>query len=284
MKEKKGRRKVAGLDKFEVMRERYQGIPEYKEAYKWYVKTLYALQKKWTAMHKKEEAARQRLQADKRALRTRQDDAEYKEIEARLREDGDDIAKVWVVPPTRNLKMLTNSVNKVKDAIRRNEKSPLDKDAGTVPALLEEYWTQMDAARMAMISGNLEGAEEILQKNKAYDTILRLKPTLFPHDYRAPLTAQHKEMERTIRTRSRNYSNLKRQLERATEALDRVTNAASAQLENAMSAVQKELDTDTGENTMEVEQEKPAETPAAQPAEGAPAEPAPAEEPANEQK
>lgn len=289
MKEKKGSRKVAGLDKFEVMRERYQGIPEYKEAYKWYVKTLYALQKKWTAMHKKEEAARQRLQADKRALRTRQDDAEYKEIEAHLREEGDDIAKVWVVPPTRNLKMLTNSVNKVKDAIRRNEKSPLDKDAGTVPALLEEYWKQMDEARMAMISGNLEGAEQILQKNKAYDTILRLKPTLFPHDYRTPLTAQHKEMERAIRTRSRNHGNLKRQLERATEALDRVTNAASAQLENAMSAVQKELDTDTGENTMEVEQEKPAETPAAQPAEAAPAaegpaEAAPAEQPAEEQK
>lgn len=269
MKEKKGRRKVAGLDKFEVMRERYQGVPEYKEAYQWYVKTLYALQKKWTNMHKKEDAIRQKLQSDKRALRTRQDDAEYKEIEAKLREDGDDIAKVWVVPPTRNLKMLTTGVNKVKDAIRRNEDRPLDKEAGTVPALLEEYWKQMDEARMAMINGNLEGAEEILKNNKAYERIVRLKTYLFPNDYRTPLMEQHKLMERAIRERSRNYGNLKRQLERAIESLDRMTNAASAQLESAMSAVQRELDSDTGESTMEVEQEKPAEQPATAPAEPA---------------
>ena len=267
MKEKKGRRKVAGLDKFEIMRERYQGIPQYTEAYQWYVKTLYALQKKWTTMHKKEEAIRQRLQPDKRALRTRQDDAEYKDIEAKLREEGDDIAKVWVVPPTRNLKMLTNSVNKVKDAIRRNEDRPLDKEVGTVPALLEEYWAAMDEARMAMITGNLEGAQDILQKNKSYETIVRLKSYLLPNEYRAPLMEQHKEMERAIRNRGRKYADQKRQLERATAALDRMTASASAQLESAMSAVQRELDSDAGESTMEVEQEKPAQNPAEKPAE-----------------
>ena len=266
MKEKKGRRKVAGLDKFEIMRERYQGIPQYAEAYQWYVKTLYALQKKWTAMHKKEEAIRQRLQPDKRALRTRQDDAEYKDIEAKLREEGDDIAKVWVVPPTRNLKMLTNSVNKVKDAIRRNEDRPLDKEVGTVPALLEEYWAAMDEARMAMITGNLEGAQDILQKNKSYETIVRLKSYLLPNEYRTPIMEQHKEMEKAIRNRGRKYADQKRMLERATAALDRMTASANAQLESAMSAVQRELDSDAGESTMEVEQEKPAQKPAEQPA------------------
>lgn len=284
MKEKKGRRKVAGLDKFEIMRERYQGIPQYKEAYEWYVKTLYALQKKWTNMHKKEEVARQRLQSDKRSLRSRQDDAEYKEIEQALKDEGDDIGKVWFVPPSRNLKMLAISVNKVKDAIRRNEDRPLDKEVGTVPALLEGYWKNMDEVRMAMITGNLEGAEQLLQKNASYDTIVRLKTYLLPHDYRNPLIEQHKEIEKAIRARSRNYVNLKRQLERATASLDRVTNAAKAQLESAMSAVQRELDTDIGDSTMEVEQEKPAQKAAEQkPAEPA-AEQKPAEQPAAEQK
>lgn len=282
MKERKGRRKVAGLDKFEIMRERYQGIPEYKEAYEWYVKTLYALQKKWTNMHKKEEAARQRLQSDKRALRSRQDDAEYKEIAAALKEDGDDIGKVWFTPPSRNLKMLAISVNKVKDAIRRNEDRPLDKEVGTVPALLENYWKNMDEVRMAMVTGNLEGAEQLLQKNAAYESIVRLKTYLLPNDYRNPLIEQHKEIEKAIRARSRDYINLKRQLERATASLDRVTNAAKAQLESAMSAVQRELDTDAGDSTMEVEQEKPAQQPAAEqkPAEQPAAEQKPAEQPA----
>ena len=61
----------------------------------------------------------------------------------------------------------------------------------------------------------------------------------------------------------REYNSLKRQLERETAALDRLTNSAEAQLSSAMSAVQKELDTDAGENTMEVEPSKP-EAPAAQ--------------------
>ena len=117
---------------------------------------------------------------------------------------------------------------------------------------------------MAMVTGNLEGAEHLLQKNAAYDSIVRLKTYLLPNDYRNPLIEQYKEIEKAIRARSRNYINLKRQLERATASLDRVTNAAKAQLESAMSEVQRELDTDAGDNTMVVEQEKPAQQPAAE--------------------
>lgn len=263
MKERKGRRKVAGLDKFEIMRERYQGIPEYKESYAWYVKTLYALQKKWTNMHSKEEAARKRLQSDKRNHRVTQDEEEYQSIAAKLKEEGDDIAKVWFVPPARNLKMLSLSVNKVKDAIRRNEDRPLDDEVGTVPSLISQYWESMDKVRMAMVTGNLEGAEKLLRENGAYPIIVRLKTHLLPNEYRTPLVEQYRDVEKEIRKRMREYNSLKRQLERETAALDRLTNSAEAQLNSAMTAVQKELDTDAGENTMEVEQNKP-ETPAAQ--------------------
>lgn len=263
MKEKKGRRKVAGLDKFEIMRDRYQGIPEYKEAYEWYVKTLYALQKKWTNMLNKEEAARKRLASDKRTLRTKQDNEEYNEIAQKLKEDGDDIGKVWFVPPSRNQKMLAISVNKVKDAIRRNEDQPLDKEVGTVPALLEQFWTDMDKVRMAMVTGDLEGADKMLRSNAAFPVINRLKNQLLPSEYRDPIKEQYKETQKTIQTRMRSYTSLKRSLERATDNLTRITTSANAQIDSAMTAVQKELDADTGENTMEVEAPKPAETPAA---------------------
>lgn len=258
MKERKGRRKVAGLDKFEIMRERYQGIPEYKEAYEWYVRTLYALQKKWNSMQKREDAARKRLNTERRELRNRQDEAEYREIAAKLQEEGDDISKVWFVPPARNLKMLNLGVVKVKDAIRRNEDRPLDEEVGTVPSLLQQYWEQMDKVRMAMINGDLEGAENLLRDNGAYPLIMRLKTHLLPNEYRTPLVNQHREVEKEIRRRMRDYNNLKGKLERATRKLDSVTRNAEAQLDSAMNAIQKELDTDVGENTMEVEQAKPA--------------------------
>lgn len=273
MKEKKGRRKVAGLDKFEIMRDRYQGIPEYKQAYEWYVKTLYALQKKWTAMYNKEEAARNRLANDRRNLRKRQDEDEYKYIAGKLKEDGDDIASVWFTPPARNLKMLSISVNKVKDAIRRNENRPLDAEVGTVPSLLTQFWENMDKVRIAMVTGDLEGAEKILDENGAYPLIMRLKNYLLPNEYRTPIVEQYKATEQEIRTRLRNYNNLKRNLERATAALDRATANAEAQIDRATAAVQKELDADVGDNTMEVEQPKTETTPATTP-----------EQPAAEQK
>lgn len=279
MKEKKGRRKVAGLDKFEIMRERYQGIPEYKQAYEWYVKTLHSLQKKWSAMYTKEENARKRLNGEKRSLRGRQDNEEYDSIAAKLKEDGDDIATVWFVPPSRNLKMLSISVNKVKDAIRRNEDRPLDDEVGTVPSLLSQFWTNMDKVRMSMITGDLEGAEKMLREDPVYPVIMRLKSYLLPNDYRTPIVEQYKATQKEIQTRLRSYHNLKRSLERATASLDRVTHSAEAQIDSATTAVQRELDADTGDNTMEVEPEKKPEA-QAQPAAAKPAEAPAAEKPA----
>lgn len=259
MKEKRGRRKVGGLDKFEIMRNRYQGIPEYKQAYEWYIKTLYALQKKWTRMHDKESTARKRLTGDKRKAMDKIDLRQYNELAEKLRADGDDIATVWFVPQPRNLKMLSICVNKVKDAIRRNEGQSLDKAVGTVPSLLSQYWEDMDKIRMSMITGDLEGAEEKIRDVGSFKILMGLKQDLLPHEYRDPIREQHNETQKEITRRLRDYKQLKSSLERSTAVLDRIISNAEAQIDSALAAVQKELDADVGENTMEVVQDTPAE-------------------------
>ena len=279
MKEKKGRRKVGGLDKFEIMRERYQGIPEYKEAYQWYIKTLYALQKKWTRMHAKEEANRKRMMTERRNAAREQDEREYEKLAAALKEDGDEIATVWFVPSPRNMKMLNTCVNKVKDAIRRHEDRPLDDEVGTVPSILSQYWEAMDKIRMSMITGDLENADKMIREVGAYQIIVRLKNYLLPNEYREPIVEQHKIMQREIQTRLREYRRLKLNLERATASLDRLASNAEAQIETAMTAVQKELDADAGESTMQVDQPEPQ----AKPAEEQPTEPQAEATPAAEQ-
>lgn len=259
MKEKKGRRKVGGLDKFEIMRNRYQGIPEYKQAYEWYIKTLYALQKKWTRMHDKETTARKRLTGDKRKAMDKVDQRQYEELAAKLRADGDDIATVWFVPQPRNLKMLSICVTKVKDAIRRNEGQSLDKAVGTVPSLLNQYWEDMDKIRMSMVTGDLEGAEEKIKDVASFKILMGLKQDLLPNEYRDTIRAQHNDTQKEITRRLRDYKQLKSSLERATALMDRIISNAEAQIESALAAVQKELDADVGENTMEVVQDTPAE-------------------------
>lgn len=278
MKQKKGARKVGGLDKFEIMHARYQGIPEYKDAHARYLSTLRKLEKKWNAMYAKESAARKRYGAAKAKAANELDQRQYNELAAKLKEDGDDIAKVWIIPTTRNLKMLDYCARKVKDVLRRTEKEEFDAAVGTVPSLLSQYWEAMDNVRMSMINGDLEGADNQIRNIAAYDIIMGLQKELLPQEYRTPIREQHRETQQEITNRMRNYSRLKSSLERATNALTRITTSAEAQIDSAMEAVQKALDSDIGENTMQVDQPEP-EQPATKPTGEQPA----AEQPAKEE-
>ena len=184
-------------------------------------------------------------------------------------EDGDDIATVWFVPQGRNLKMLSICVNKVKDAIRRNEREKLDSAVGTVPSLLQQFWDAMDKVRMEMVTGNLEGAEKELSNIAAFNIIMGLKQPLLPNEYRNPIREQYRATQQEITKRLREYRRLKSSLERNIAALDRVTSNAEAQIDSTLAAIQKELDADAGDNTMEVVQEKAAQPEA--PAQNTPA-------------
>lgn len=281
MKQKKGSRKVGGLDKFEIMHARYQGIPEYKDAHERYLSTLRKLEKKWNSMYAKESAARKRYGAAKAKAANELDQRQYNELAAKLKEDGDEITDVWIIPNTRNLKMLDYCARKVKDVLRRTEKEELDEAVGTVPSLLSQYWEAMDNVRLSMINGDLEGADKQLRSIAAYNIIMGLKKELLPQEYRVPIREQYRETQQEITKRMRDYARLKISLERATSALDRITTSAEAQIDSAMEAVQKALDSDIGENTMQVDQPKP-EQPAAKPTGEQPAQPQ-GEQPAAEQ-
>ena len=260
MKQKKNSRKVGGLDKFEVLRERYQGIPEYKDAHAKYLRTLRQLNKKWSSMHAKEEAARKRYPTDKMRAMNEIDNRKYEEIKAQLEKDGEDITKIWIIPQQRNLKMLAYCARRVEDVLRRTEKEKLDAAVGTVPSLLSQYWEQMDQIRELMIRGDLESAEKQIRNNAAYNLIMRLNRELLPQDYKEPIRNQHKDMEREITTRKRDYNRLKMTLKTKTDALDRSITNAESQIDGIMEKIQQALDTDIGENTMEVD--KPEEKPA----------------------
>lgn len=282
-KQKKGSRKIGGLDKFEIMSERYQGIPEYKSAHKRYIKTLKDLDKKWSGMLARETAARKRLNDTKKRAMTELDRRQLEETMDKLKESGEDINRVWVNPPAKNLLMLNNGIRKVQDVFRRTDRVKLDPAVGTVPSLIKQFWADMDKVRELMITGNLEAAEDEHRKNAAYNLIMALKREFLPNEYRNPIREQYRDMQQEITKRKREYDRLKAALVRETSALERITTSAEAQINNAMQAVQRELDSDIGENTMETDTpEQPAEQP--QPAaEAAPAgQPQPAETPAEE--
>lgn len=252
MKERKGARKIGGLGKFEIMRERYQGLPEYKQAYEWYLRTLKDLETKWKKMAATEEKRRSSAQPAKKAAMNEADEKEFDKLSEQLRENGEDIATTWYNPSPRNLRMLSTSLNRVKDTLRRAEDAPSSSAVGTVPSLLEQFWTSMDEARKLMVEGDLDGAEEVLSKADAsFRTIISLNRQLFPDEYKSPLREQKFDMEREIKRRSRERRQLKNKLERAISTLERSTGAAEAQIDALMEDIEREKDLDTGENTVD---------------------------------
>lgn len=262
VKEYKNARKVGGLDKFEILRERYQGIPEYKEAYKWYMSTLKDLQKRWDNLLRNEQKKRSKLTPAKKTDMDKRDRESYKKLEEYFEKNGEQIAKVWYNPDTRNMVMLQAATAKVKDALRRNETKSKEEAIGSVPDMIKAFWVTMDKARSEMISGAFDSAESTLSNDEIYNKLLRLNRNLLPDDYKNPMRTQRQELEREIKRRARERQSLESKLERAISSLERSTSSAEAQIDSMLERIAREKEVDTHSSTIEIEETKPA--PAAQ--------------------
>lgn len=254
MKEKKSKRKVGGLDKFEIMRDRYQGVPEYKQAHAKYIKTLNDLSKKWKKMLDTEQARRKNLVSAKKDAMTQADQEELDKLAEYFSKNGEDIAAVWYNPSPRNVAMLRNCVNKVEDALRRNKDNrDMDKECGTVPTLITQYWQVMEEARQALIGGDLEGAERMLKDDGNFKVLVRLKTSLLPSEYKDPLAKEHADMLQEIQKRERAYRTTKTSLERKSGTLERMISSAQAQIDNTLDKIDHEIALDVGAKTAELE-------------------------------
>lgn len=262
VREYKNARKVGGLDKFDILRERYQGIPEYKEAYQWYMNTLRDLSKRWNNLLKREETKRSKLNAAKKADMMKRDQQAYDKLEAQFMKNNEQIAQVWYNPDNRNLVMLKAATIKVKDALRRNENGLKDPAIGTVPALIAAYWEANDRARQFMINGDYEGAEKILEDDAAYQAILRLNRHLLPDDYKNPMRTQRQALTQEIKKRARERVQLERDLQRTISHLERATSSAEAQINAMLEQIAREKEVDTQASSIEIEEKKTEPPPA----------------------
>lgn len=161
--------------------------------------TLKALEKRFSDLIAKEEARRKKLQPDKRKAMADSDEEEFKKLEEYFKEDDEDIANVWYSPKVRNLHMLKSTLNKVRDALRRNANAPRNDAIGTVPSLLDQYWAAMDQARKLMIAGDLDGAQNTLDQDKSFNLIIRLNDHLLPQEFKTPLNRQRQHLDQEIK-------------------------------------------------------------------------------------
>lgn len=258
MNQKKSSRKIGGLDKFEILRESYQGIPQYPEAHSWYIKTITALQKKWAKDITGEEAKRKKLNQNRREEQEARDQAEYDKLAEILEKNNEHIAHVWFKPKAKNLVMLKAAKVKADDVLRRNErdkKSGENEHIGKVPQLIKNVWSSMDKARDLMVTGQLEEAKEEMDNNEDFKILVRLHKNLLPDQYKNPIREQRTALYNELRDRISASRSLTRTLESKRSALIRQNDSLVKQIDRLNGIVDKEI----ADQKAEEEERKAAE-------------------------
>ena len=254
MKTGKNSRRVGGLSKFEEMRKKFQGVPEYKQAHAWYISTLKDLRKKWGKLRDNEDNRRRKFVGERREKLDQDDQKEIEKITKMLEDENESYETAWITPSPHNARMLETAFSRVEDALRRNSNEKMDDAVGQVPEMLEKFWAEMDQAKALLDSGKCAEARELLNKSTIFKSLIGLNRDLFPEDYRKPVTDQRRDLENTIRDRERELMRAKRTLDGSTSRLERAVESLERQIE----ALNPDI-----ERAQEAEAEKAAEAEAA---------------------
>ena len=250
MRTGKNSRRIGGLSKFEEMRKKFQGIPEYKQAHDWYIGTLKALHKKWVKARDNEDNRRRKVVGERREKMDQDDQKEIEKITKMLEDENDSYETAWITPSPHNARMLEKFVTRIEDALRRNTNEKMDEAVGKVPEMLQTFWDEMDRAKALLDSGKYTEARDLLNKSTAFKKLTSLNRELFPEDYRKPINEQRRDLENTIRDRERELMRAKRTLDGSTSRLERAVES----LEHQIEALSADI-----ERATEMEQEKAAE-------------------------
>lgn len=207
-------------------------------------------------MQAAEKKKRSKLPDQRAEAMNASDNEEFEKMEAYFKRNGEEVAKVWYTPNARNMKMLTNCINKVNDNLRRNEYTKLSEEAGCVPELLNRYWATMDEARNQLVCGNLEAAEKLLRDDESLQTISSLRANTMPQEYRKPMLDEHRAIMNEIRKRARELRSLQHSLERSTNQLNRSVSSAEAQINNALDSIEREKAMQTEDQSIEIVNEE----------------------------
>lgn len=254
MKTGKNSRRVGGLSKFEEMRTRFQGVPEYKQAHSWYISTLKELHKKWGKMRDNEDNRRRKYVGERREKLDQEDQKEIEKVTKMLEDENEKYETAWITPSPHNARMLETAVSRIEDALRRNTHEKMDDAVGKVPEMLNAFWAEMDKAKALLDAGKCAEARELLNKSTIFKSLIGLNRNLFPEDYRKPISDQRRDLENTIRERERELMRAKRTLDGSTSRLERAVESLARQIE----ALNPDI-----ERAMEAEAEKSAEAEAA---------------------
>lgn len=244
LKDRNFARKAMGINKFAAYQETFMGIEGYEDAFRFYALNVEGLHKKWMKAKESEEKKRERYADKKRELAEEADERDLDRLRKKAEAAGYNLDEDWYSPEPKNLAMLDEMTTRSTRAVREIEhqrKDKVQKGTGSVSPLIVTFWAKMDEVRNLMVSGDLEGAKDLLSSDPSFDNVLRLDRRLFPEEYCAPLREDYRDLEDAIRDRGRDKKRLEYKLESKTSQLEREVDNAQSQISAILEEIEKEL-------------------------------------------
>lgn len=210
---------VEGLQKFEQIRDSYQGIPLFAEAQEAYQKVVGKFEKKWVSQQEALKRERQRLSPSRLEQVNDSEQKAYDKLAQKMAQQQLNIDEDWFLPKSNNSLMLVQAVtrvSRVKSSIQyARTATPVD-----IPALLHRFWEEMDETLALMNAAQLDEAYKKLQDSQPYRELMAQGRKL-PENVKEGIRNQAEEMRVEIRKQQTNMRNRERDTARAASAFER---------------------------------------------------------------
>lgn len=235
---------IEGLRQFEVMRESYQGLPQYKEAYSLYQKTVSKLEKKWSGLREAMRRERQKWQQKRLDQQVEAETAQYEALARKMEAEDRNIDEDWFVPKVSNSVMLDRALDRVKRA-KTSQQNRYADSAANVPELMRKFWSSMDDCKALMAEGKYDEAIDGMSNNETYRTILGLGRYNLPENYKEDIRKQYENMREEVRRRQNELRTVSRSEQNAASTFERESQYVNTRITNMAETLDNEKEEET---------------------------------------
>ena len=224
---------IEGLRLFEMLRETYQGLPQFKEANAIYQKLVSKFEKKWSTLLDNIKRERQKWPASRKDKVTEGEQAQYDYFVRKFEGEKRDVEEDWFLPRPNNALLVDKALARARRAKTVMQNRTLE-DGGKVPELLHLFWANMDEVRDLMVAGKLEEAYDKSGDDKSGRELLGMNRYMLPESVKEGIRKESDALRNEIRKRQGEARSLDRDITRVRTSFEREVRYLEARMDRML--------------------------------------------------
>lgn len=211
---------IEGLQNYEVVRDTYQGIPDFAQAYTLYQNVVAKYEKKWNSQLESIKRERQKWSSSRADQTNEGEQRQYDKLAAKMASEHRNIDDDWFLPKSGNALMLEQALTRARRAKSASQNKILSKDAD-IPTMLHQAWDDLEGARALLNENKLDEASNKMSEDESLRELMNAGRLLMPENVREGIRKQAEEMRTEIRKRKTDRQKMERDRVRANSSFAR---------------------------------------------------------------